>query len=190
MVVQAVNADKTQMVGFFVIGTETLSNSIPFRLDMLGMMYEELETAVGVNYYDYIWNITWALTLITPVVKDNPSRFISALPSYNLGVVTYEYFGTSTGSEFWNYTAQTFRANACLLVTTFNPAYPISGIPDSFPGTIDIQSTLPFVGFRNFEYATSVNVILQSADEIRSYGYANYRVQAIEEYNPFIASGF
>jgi len=190
MTIQAVNAEKSEVAGFFGIGAGSLSNSTSYHFDILGPMEGELEEAVGSAFSENIWNITWAITLITSSPLINASRYSSALPSYNLGVITNQYFGASTGNEFWNFLAQTFRANAFLMVTGYNPSYPISGYPDYFPGTININSVLPFTGFRTFEYATSADILLQSAESSNSYGYANYRAQALEGYNPFISSGF
>jgi hypothetical protein len=162
MVITTYNPTQTFAQGQLTYPADTFNYSSGVWLDVTQSVFDDAFGLSPSGLTSYCWSVKWSLFLWSYEALISPSLFISAIPKYNLGIVSYIYDGFCSGEEYWNFTAQRFRTNVCNSLS-LHSSYPGEG-----PFATIIGEKNPVLVYDTDEpyslpYATGVYVRLQSA---------------------------
>lgn len=174
MSISSYEPEYLRVAGAVQLGPGGFSSTTPTEIDVLTFVDGDLSGIVPGGYEYFEWIILWKLYLNSTMLLSNPSRYISSLPSYNLGAVDFLNRGYVVDSKFWNYPAQEFEYRVCWL-NYYNPDYPASNPLISVEGEVAQLLSIP-TSTTNFEqrYAQRASLLLQSAVSEDTTAWINY----------------
>lgn len=126
MTISAINPSNNEVFGYYETSIPDI-NILEYT-NVSADVLTDLDTITPTGAVSWLWRIAWSLYIEAPNIQGNPSKFLSALPRLNYGVIDFVSEGFEVTQEFWNYSNQRYLPRLCWAQSS-SQAYPQSFSP-------------------------------------------------------------
>jgi hypothetical protein len=183
--ITAVDEGEDYVFGYTLYDSDIFVASSPTHLNVAGDIYNnDLSTLspYTIPGGSLGWAITWCFYLRATELYANTSRFISALPKYDIGQYEVAFRGNCTHSGYINFLAQRSPNFTCWDLDA-NIDYPSQYLPPTPVSGASLFSLIEF-GFTVNTYGTDLYLQCGGINLESLQVYVYYRAESIAQPNP------